>query len=202
MKRYFLALAVLLVTAFASAAAPHQQWTLAAARSLPTYFEDKAPEIESMKAAQLASIARVVADVSRNKAPRPPREWAALLLTVGYHESTFSLRIHRGECKPRECDSGRARSGWQLHRNLFTAPVWDQLIGVEHTDVQVRAADEALRRAYWTCARSGQPWLLGTLNAYAGRRCGDMSWGGLGARVATWTRLTGARAPAPSGGAS
>jgi len=195
--RAAIALALLLITAIVSAAPPHQQWTLAAVRSLPTYFEDKAPELEQAKAAQLTEVARVVADVSRANAPRPPREWAALLLTVGYHESTFSLRIHRGDCKPHECDSGRARSSWQLHRNLFTAPVWDQLFGIENTEAQVRAADAALRRGYWTCARSGVPWLPATINAFAGKRCGE-HWPGLDQRMATWSRLVRVSAGGPS----
>jgi hypothetical protein len=193
------AFALLLVTAFASAASSHRQWVSAAASSLPVYFEDKAPELESAKASQLASVAAIVAEVSQSKAPRPPQEWAALLLTVGYHESTFSLRIHRGECRPRECDAGRARSAWQLHRNLYTAPVWDQLFGLEHTEAQVRAADGMLRRAYHTCSRSGVPWLQATLSAFAGKRCGA-DWNGLAPRVATWSRLV--RVGVPAGGAS
>ncbi len=199
MKRYPVALALLLVTALAVAAPPHQDWTRAAAGGLPVYFEDRAPELSGAKSAQLDEIARVVAEVSRDKAPRPPREWAALLLTIGYHESTFSLRIHAGNCKKRECDAGRARSSFQMHRNLFTAPVWDKLFGLEHTEVQVRAADAALRRAYWTCSRSGVPWLQATINAYAGKRC-SAEWPGLAARLATWSRLV--RTDTPTGGAS
>jgi hypothetical protein len=169
----------------------HAAWVRAALEALPCFHEDR--DDTAQKAAQLDAIAAAVAEVSRD-APRPPREWAALLLTIGYHESTFSLRIHRGECKPYECDRGRARSAWQLHKNLFTAPIWDQLHGLEHTAVQVRAASDALKRAYYTCHRSGVPWLQGTLNGYAGRRCGA-EWPGLDLRVATFNRLL--RVPAP-----
>lgn len=209
--RLLLALALLLMAMRASAAPTnHQRWTLAAAESLPTYFEDRAPELEPAKAEQLASVARAVAAVSLEKAPRAPREWAALLLTIGYHESTFSLRIHRGECNllKRECDAkrlktgelvARARSSFQLHENDHTRPVWEKLWGVENTEVQVQAADGMLRRAYWQCSRSGVPWLPATINAFAGRRCGD-SWGGLDVRVATWGRLV--RVGVPTGGAS
>lgn len=168
----------------------HSAWVRAALDALPCFHEDRG---EPGKSAQLDAIATAVAEVSLD-APRPPREWAALLLTIGYHESTFSLRIHRGECKPHECDRGRARSAWQLHKNLFTAPIWDQLHGLEHTAVQVRAASDALRRAYFTCSRSGVPWLQGTLNAYAGRRCGA-EWPGLGLRINTFNRLQ--RVPSP-----
>jgi hypothetical protein len=162
----------------------HAAWVRAAMESLPCYVEDRG---DPDKAKQLDDIAAAIAEVSR-EAPRAPREWAALLLTIGYHESTFSLRIQRGQCKPHECDNGRARSAWQLHKNLFTAPIWDQLQGVENTRIQVQAASDALKRAYFTCGRSGVPWLQATLNAYAGRRC-SAEWPGLNQRVATFARL-------------
>ncbi len=162
----------------------HAAWVRAAMESLPCFVEDRG---DPDKSAQLDAIAAAIADVSRD-APRPPREWAALLLTIGYHESTFSLRIHRGQCKPHECDNGRARSAWQMHKNLFTAPVWDQLHGIENTAVQVQAASEALKRAYFTCSRSGVPWLQATFNAYAGRRCSS-EWPGLDQRVSTFKGL-------------
>jgi hypothetical protein len=172
----------------------HAAWVRAAMDALPCYVEDRE---DPDKSAQLDAIAAAVAEVSQD-APRAPREWAALLLTIGYHESTFSLRIQRGQCKPYECDRGRARSAWQLHKNLFTAPIWDQLHGVENTKVQVRAASDALRRAYFTCSRSGVPWLQATLNGYAGRRCSG-EWPGLGQRVATFNRLMRVSTPRKAG---
>jgi hypothetical protein len=172
----------------------HAAWVRAAMESLPCFVEDRG---DPDKSAQLDAIAAAIADVSRD-APRSPREWAALLLTIGYHESTFSLRIQRGQCKPHECDNGRARSAWQLHKNLFTAPVWDQLHGVENTAVQVRAASDVLKRAYFTCSRSGVPWLQATLNGYAGRRC-SAQWPGLDQRAATFAQLNRVAAPKVAG---
>jgi hypothetical protein len=187
LQRLVAAQALPLALCFATIAlaeSDHAAWVRAAVDSLPRFVEDRG---DARKDSQLAAIAAAVADVSR-EAPRPPREWAALLLTVGYHESSFSLRIHRGECKPHECDRGRARSAWQLHKNLFTEPVWEQLHGIENTAVQVRAASDALRRAYFTCSRSGVPWLQATLNGYAGRRCSSQ-WPGLDQRTVTFNRL-------------
>jgi len=188
-RRLLTGLVLLTATAAASSTPPHAVWTRSALDRLPVSVEDRAPELASAKTEQLDAIARVVAEVSRT-APRPPREWAALLLTIGYHESSFSLRIHRGDCnlRKRECDAGRARSSWQLHKNTFTAPVWNQLHGLEHTETQVRAADAALRRGYWTCAKSGTPWFRATVNGFAGQRCGA-SWPGLDKREATFNRL-------------
>ncbi len=196
LKRLIAVPALPLALCFASLAlaeSNHAAWVRAAMDSLPCFHEDRG---SSEKAGQLDAIAAAIADVSRD-APRPPREWAALLLTIGYHESTFSLRIHRGECKPHECDQGRARSAWQLHKNLFTEPVWDQLHGIENTHIQVKAASDALRRAYFTCSRSGVPWLQGTLNAYAGRRCGA-AWRGLDRRVATFNWISRSSGPKKS----
>jgi len=172
----------------------HAAWVRAAMESLPCFVEDRG---DPDKTAQLDAIASAIAEVSHD-APRPAREWAALLLTIGYHESTFSLRIQRGQCKPHECDNGRARSAWQLHKNLFTAPVWDQLHGVENTAIQVRAASDALKRAYFTCSRSGVPWLQATLNGYAGRRC-SAEWPGLDQRVSTFNRLQRVALPKKAG---
>ena len=187
LKRLIVAPALPFALCFATLAfaeSNHAAWVRAAMDALPCFHEDRG---DPGKSKQLDIIAAAVAEVSRD-APRPPREWAALLLTIGYHESTFSLRIHRGECKPHECDRGRARSAWQLHKNLFTAPIWEQLHGIEHTAVQVRAASDALKRAYFTCNRSGVPWLQATLNGYAGRRC-SAEWPGLDQRAATFNRM-------------
>ena len=193
LKRLIVAPALPFALCFATLALAegnHAAFVRAAMESLPCFIEDRG---DPGKAAQLDAIAVAVAEVSKD-APRPPREWAALLLTIGYHESTFSLRIHRGECKPHECDRGRARSAWQLHKNLFTEPIWEQLHGIENTAVQVRAASDALKRAYFTCSRSGVPWLQATLNAYAGRRC-SAQWPGLDQRVSTYNRVVRVATP-------
>ena len=131
-------------------------------------------------------LARAVAAESQN-APRSPDEWGKLLLLIGRYESGFKLRIIDGHCRPNECDRGRAKGGWQLWRNTLNRDSWAKQDG--DIELQAHLASEQLKRAYWTCARSGQPWLVGTINAYAGRRCGDTSWAGLQARVATYGRL-------------
>lgn len=193
------ALALLLVAAFATAQPSGKllSWNLSAIGSLPIFHEDRQAD---GKVEQLGAVAEAVTLASYGR-PRSPREWSALLLTIGYHESTFSLRIQRGDCKAHECDAGRARSGWQLHKNTFTAPFWDKLHGVENTEVQARVASDALERGYWTCAKSGVPWLQATINGYAGKRCSDSSWPGLQQRIATFNRLS--RTPQPAaGGAS
>jgi hypothetical protein len=195
--RLLAGLGILLLTAAVSADAPrHQAWANAALLSLPRYFEDTtAPD----KPAQLATIAAAVAELAVPPAGIPRREWQALLLAVGFYESTYSLRVHRGECKleKRECDAARAKDGtlfarakspWQLHQNTLNRDNWDQLTGIDNTDVQVTEANAALARGWHTCSRSGVPWQRAAVNGFAGRRC-DASWPGLELRLAMQARL-------------
>jgi hypothetical protein len=160
------------------------EYTTSAIHKLPVYYEDKD---NSEKEVQLNAIAAAVAKVSR-KAPLPPRQWAALLLTIGFHESTFSLRIHEGKCKPKECDHGLARGPWQNHHNMDNDKVWDKLVGIENVESQVWAADHLLRRVSMTCSNEAGITVSGILTAYAGRRC-FQDWPGLNDRLNTFSRM-------------
>jgi hypothetical protein len=154
----------------------------------PVYFEDRAtPEL---KAVQLQDLATAIEGASQNKPPGVGlRDWQALLLTISYHETTWSLRIHRGDCKAHECDGGKARGPWQQHRNGRKDADWDALIGLEHTTFQAETASAQLRSSWLTCKGSGAPWLQGTINNYAGRKCTDTTWEGLAERQATWAKI-------------
>jgi hypothetical protein len=156
-----------------------------------THREDKGAEHLEAKAYQELLISEAVAKESID-APRPPREWAALMLAVAENETHLNLRIHEGRCKPLECDRGRARGPWQNHRNTIIAPVWDKMVGVQNTPVQAHAASEMLKRAYWTCQRFNPDWVSGTLRAYGGRSC-FAQWNGLAPRLVSYKRFLGAR---------
>lgn len=157
---------------------------LALLLTLATYHEDVGSE---RLQAHRESIAQSVSRESK-KAPRPPREWVALMLTVANHETHFSIRISDGNCRKHECDRGKAKGLYQLHRNSLNWDDWAKQDG--NVPLQAKLGSDALRRAYYTCSRSGVPWLIGTLNAYAGKRC-SANWPGLQARVATFNRLVG-----------
>jgi hypothetical protein len=194
MKQYLVALTILLVAAVVSAAPSqrHREWCRAAVASLPVFHEDvDAPG----KQAELDAIAEAVALRSLG-APLPPQTWAALILTVWKHESNLSSRIIAGNCKPKERDAGRARGGGQNHRNSLNGADWDAANG--NVAIQVKMTDEALRRAYWTCSRSGEELTAATLSAYAGQRCGA-GWSGLAPRLSTWNRLLHVAAPKAEG---
>lgn len=180
--RLLLALLLLVTTAAASAPGDYQAWVRAAIASLPLYHEDAlTPE----KSAELDAVADAVAAESV-RAPRSPREWSALVLTVARHESNLSSRIIRNDCKPRECDRGRARGFGQVHRNSLNGELWDSAPG--NVQAQAKLTSDALKRAYYTCSRSGVDWRAATLSAYAGQRC-SARWNGLDVRLATFERL-------------
>jgi hypothetical protein len=196
MKRYLFALAILLLAAVVSAAPSqrHREWCRAAVASLPVFHEDVGAE---GKQAELDAIAEAVALRSVG-APLPPQAWGSLILTVWRHESNLSSRIIAGNCKPKECDAGRARGGGQNHRNGNNAADWDVANG--NVAIQVKMTDDALRGAYYACARSGVEPVAGALNSYAGKRCSS-DWSGLQPRLATFNKLQRVAAP-KAGGAS
>lgn len=166
--------------------------TLAALLALPTYKEDRAPEHQERRQELLAAIAGPVSELS------PPagidaRDWRALVIAVGGAETHYSLRIVAdGRCKPYECDRGRARSAWQLQNNDHLRPVWEELgQGLSTIDVQVRAADQMLKRAYHQCRQAPGEWKYKTLMSFAGRGCKQMTlgpWRGLVLRLDYWQR--------------
>lgn len=135
---------------------------------LPVFRED-ASDLER-KRAQLALFASALSEL-----PRPPdgisrRKWETLLIAKAEGETHFSIRIQEGRCLPFECDRGKARGPWQVHENDFTRADWDQMVGIENTAVETRAADRLLRASFYIC-RSNGDFPASTLSAFAGARC-------------------------------
>jgi hypothetical protein len=135
----------------------------AALAILPVYHEDRD---NPYKGAQLATVARAVAAVSRS------REEAAYLITIGHHESGHSFRIHFGLCKSFECDHGRARGLFQNHQNGRSQQEWDGFVGLtlEATTASTVAALQHVRFAQRVCRGEPDP-VIATFRAYAGRGC-------------------------------
>jgi hypothetical protein len=116
---------------------------LAASLTLATYKEDCADSPE--KVAQMNAISSAVAEFART-----PTE-AAFLITWGRHETNFSLRVHSGNCRAWECDRGRARGPFQVHRlKSMSDETWDRMRGVENTRAQVEVASKFVR---WSLAK-------------------------------------------------
>jgi hypothetical protein len=164
----------------------------------PVYKDDKRPEDAPAKAAQLQRVATAIVATVKPPAGINRWDWTALVAAIGEEETHWSLRIGRNECRKWECDplyrhgvlvEYRAVGYWQPHKNKFNADVWAQLAGGEGSElVQAQNANDMLVRGYWTCARSGVPWLQATINGYAGKQCGS-SWDGLGKRMFTWKKI-------------
>lgn len=97
----------------------------------PAAFDEHSPQI----AAALAGATRGARD-------------AATLFAVGYYESGFLPRIQEGECRPHECDHGKAHSFWQLHDWVSG---WNELVGMDRVNVAADVAARILRRGRRVC---------------------------------------------------
>jgi hypothetical protein len=135
---------------------------LVALALLPRFHEDR----EAVgKVVQENAIAAAIAKVTSN-----PDE-AAFLLAWGDAETHYSLRIHEGRCFRWECDRGRARGPWQLHRNGRSLELWDRMHGVDNVDVQAR---EALKMARWAmneCRMKGDERILSGFRMLGAKGC-------------------------------
>lgn len=168
-------------------------YLLIAIASLPTFHEDVGEQFAAQKRQQAELIANAISRAAENVQgwPGSKRELATLLLTVAWHETRLSLRIHDGRCKPFECDHGRARGLWQLHAHAsLTRERWLTVAGLDAQSTFNGAAEAALAltRSRHMCRKRGSDWVASTISAYAGRGCG----GGLpdlDARVRTYRRL-------------
>jgi hypothetical protein len=173
-------------------------WILTILLGWPVFHEDRG--VPEAKRAQLETVAQAVGDAADAQRgwPGSSRELAALMLTVAWHETHFSLRIGAGQCKPHECDQGRAHGYWQQHvRSTSSQAAWEQLAGLdaESTGIAAREAARALTRARLQCRRlerGRRNWVGLTLAAYAGRGCAGW-FRGLDARVKTYWRTVGER---------
>ncbi len=170
-------------------------YLISAILSLPTYHEDAGEQLKAQKRAQTELIATAVAQAAENARgwPGSPRELAVLLLTVAWHETRFSLRIHEGRCRPYECDHGKARGLWQLHMHAsLPRERWITVAGLdaESTLSAAREAAIALVRSRNWCSRyaRGRDWVAPTLRAFAGRGC-DGRLPDVDARVRTYRHL-------------
>jgi hypothetical protein len=176
---------VLLLAGTVLGSTPLEPWVRTGLGKLPVSVADRRPERSEVKAGQTDLFVDAIVKASQN-APRPAKQWAALLLTIGSSESNFDSAIVLGDCRPWQCDRGRARGAFQNQRVSFNAELWDRAHG--DIEVQVKMADLALRRSLVTCIRLGVPYPAGVFRAYAGRSC---SWPlhDEARRVATYLRL-------------
>jgi 5-enolpyruvylshikimate-3-phosphate synthase len=60
---------------------------------------------------------------------------AAVLIVQARNESAFRYDVQVAQCRMRECDRGRARGLWQLHRNGVPVEDWENYAGLERENV-------------------------------------------------------------------
>ncbi len=143
----------------------------------PSTGDREAPE---ERATRLADVAQAIGEAAEQIPwPESRESLASVLVAQGYFESGFSKRIQEGHCRRYECDGGRARSPWQLHRGTQVPwDTWEQLgtQGVESVTLGARSAARILASTYRACGS-----LEGALGMYAtGRTC---EWGGSAKRA-------------------
>lgn len=187
--RLLSALALLTATAAAASTAPPPQqiaWTRTALARLPATKADHAPERADLRSQQLDEFATAIAEVAA-KQPRP-REYAALLVTIGGIESNFDTQIVLGICAKWACDHGRAKGAFQSHSVSFTSDLWKVADGSPR--VQVEMADRTLRRSLTRCAPFA-PYPAHVFRAYRGGGDHSCSWAAPreAERVATYFRV-------------
>lgn len=200
--RLLTALALLTATAAADSTTPHCRWTRAAIGRLPVATVDRGRLAE--KAAQLDALAEAMATESQ-AAPAgiTPRQWVAVLGSIGFRESTFSLDVQAGICRSHQCDARKARDGsvsflarssFQLHNNKLIADSWERLVGVENTAVQVAAASRMAKVGHYRCAKLKVPFPASVFRGFAGSSC-SFEHKGEKARAATYNLLLSTAMP-------
>jgi hypothetical protein len=205
--RYFLALALLLVTAFAQASnAPpqHLAWVSAAFSRLAVSVPDRAPERATLKLEQTRRFVAAIAEAS-SSAPLPPRQYASLLLAIGGSESNFDTDVVDGRCPKHRCDPKKvkgevvfqAKGAFQNHAVRFNRDLWQSANG--NPEAQVEMADRALRRSLARCAPFA-PFPAHVFRAYAGGSC-SFELKDEQRRVALYLRMMATPTPS-AGGAS
>lgn len=107
-----------------------------------------------------------VLETIKLKERNPDRQ--AMLLAIAISESALKIRIAEGNCRPYECDGGRAWGLWQVHRNAFNEQVW----GSPSVMLQAESAARILRSQWHRCdGYPGVDPVVGRFRAYGGRGC-------------------------------
>jgi hypothetical protein len=117
------------------------------------------------KEAQMTALAAALVEYGKDP------DTIAFLVAWGSAESNFSLRIQRNECRRWECDRGKARGPFQVHRNGKSAEAWDRMVGVENTRAQVEQAARHARWALSACRLKGDARIVSAFRVLGGVGC-------------------------------
>ncbi len=152
---------------------------LAALLALPRYTFDP-PESATDRAARLAIVADAIASATRTSTE------AATLVAIVKHEAAGSLLVQLGRCSelPRgqQCDNGKARGVFQLHREACRAAFALPEGSAESIFVEAQCAIRLLR---WNAERGREHTLTPLHAAFCGYAAKAWSWPGADERVRT-----------------
>lgn len=173
------------------------QAILALLLSLPAYHADhESPDARLARMTVVAQAIQSAVDESTCTGPFEHSDWckvlwpgdkralAALLVTIGWHESSFALHVGANQCGPHECDGREARHYWQGHVNPWVSPdTWEQMAGIEPvpTTIAAEAATRVLAAGVKRCGT--EPDRL--ISWYANHRC---RWPGAERRMTLYRR--------------
>lgn len=111
------------------------------------------------------------------------QELRRLLVTAGWWESRYGLRFHANDCKPNECDGGKAVGLYQIHDQLFFPDgLWESAKGLSRdaTYSATLGAGLAFSQAWSAC--KSKHGIRGVWSAYGRGNC-TQHYPTLGGRV-------------------
>jgi hypothetical protein len=123
----------------------------------------------------------------------PAEDIEVPLISLGYQESGFLLRVHSGNCYTNECDAirltngaivHRARSPWQVHWNPSIKEEWQYMLGTDQWQTANAAWSAAViyTKAFRRCRT-----VEGAVSGYAGWK--TCRWPEAAKRVAFMDRV-------------
>lgn len=142
----------------------------------PRWWEDAKEDPEERKARLSILSQEIIAASSGAKGfSGSEAELVALITTAGFWESRYNSRIHKGNCRPTECDKGRSRSPFQLKPRKFGGVVpnslWERIAGAGRDSDRAATQGAALAfTAAWKACKHRQG-VRGVFGAYGRGRC-------------------------------
>lgn len=144
--------------------------------ALPAFSLEPVPETPEDRSARL----EIQAEAHWQAAESRPvgysqLQWAAVLSSLVWHESKQSLYVQSDLCETgpvgMRCDSGKARSPYQLHQSACPA-LWKLPKGdPAGIFVGAKCASRLLASAQRRCASRAPTNLMGAYSGYAGASC-------------------------------
>ena len=104
----------------------------------PFHGDSEPPEARLARMQIISGAVQVAA--AETKWPGPKDELISALFTLAIYETHLAAHVHAGQCKPHECDHGRAASLWQIqHGPHIPKQVWKEMQGDDYESTLLAA---------------------------------------------------------------